>query len=206
MTKFVYAAPDISPDVYTPPRGVVMLPISEHPTIKALTMIEKMPPASQRLRGLGKDTQAMMIAKYFREHPPADAYTIAAALGLNWESVKRVLLENPNLFKRIGTIQVRKANRVVWGLVDDDAPVVVPAQETPPRRPGRPQSDDKQLIADYLRSHGPATNQAIADALGLDRQQVKRALERGLNLFRVVGRVDTDNRGGKLLLWGLVGV
>jgi hypothetical protein len=121
MTKIVYAAPDISPDVWTPPRGVTVLPLSEHPTIKMLNALEKMPkdafPKEYRPRPLAQRTG--QIADYLRTHPPTDANTIAGDLGLRWESVKSLLLANPQLFRRQGSVKVKKVNRSLWTLTAD---------------------------------------------------------------------------------------
>lgn len=199
MTHFVYADPGIDPAIYSPPPGVTVLPLSEHPAIVAESKIQPLPPGRKRLDKKAKDTQAIIIATYFHTHPPADAYTIAEALALNWESVKRALIENPNLFQRVGEVQVGKVKRALWSRVDE--PVVI-AKPTPRKR-GRPPLAETQRIYDYLVEHEPATSQGIADALDLDRMQVKRWLERNPKLFRVVGRVTTGRPGGKFLVWGL---
>lgn len=184
--------------------GDVVLPLSEHPAIIAERVIQPLPPGRKRLDKKDTGTQAMMIAQYFHANPPADAYTIAAALGLNWESVRRVLAENPNLFRHVGEIQVRKVKRAIWGRLDDALIVVAPSP-TVPRRMGRPASDDLQRVVAYLREHGPATSQEIAEATGLRRRQVKGALARGGKMFQanISGR-NSKRPGGKFFLWGLM--
>lgn len=117
MTKIVYASPSISPDVYSPPRGVTVLPLSEHPAIIWESLIERMPdvpPKEYKKRPLAERTKTLV--DYLLNHPPTDANTIATDLGLKWESVKSLLLANPQLFRRAGTVQIGKVNRVLWGL------------------------------------------------------------------------------------------
>lgn len=119
MTKIVYADPNISPDVWTPPRGVTVLPLSEHPAIIADSTIGRLPreqlPKEYKPRPLSERTKSLV--DYLRTHPGTDANTIATDLGLKWESVKSLLLANPQLFRRAGTLQVHKVNRVLWALV-----------------------------------------------------------------------------------------
>lgn len=199
MTHIVYVDPAIDPAIYTPPRGVVVRPISEHPEIVAESKMQTLPKGRKRSDRETRTTQAMRIATYFHTHPPADAYTIAEALGINWESVKRVLIDNPNLFRRVGEVQHGKVKRSIWGRLDEP---LMEANPDKPRR-GRPPLAETQRIYDYLFEHEPATSQDIADALDLDRMQVKRWLERNPKLFRVVSRIKTGRRGGKFLVWGL---
>lgn len=119
MTKIVYVSPDISPEVWTPPRRVTALPLSEHPAIIADSTIGRLPkeqlPKEYKPRPLSERTKSLV--DYLRTHPGTDANTIAADLGLKWENVKSLLLANPQLFRRMGTVKVRKVNRVLWGLV-----------------------------------------------------------------------------------------
>lgn len=111
MTKIVYVDPNISPEVWTAPRGVVALPISEHPAIVAEQTIERLP-KEYKPRPLSERTKSLV--DYLIARPPTDANTIAADLGLRWESVKSLLLANPQLFRRAGTVQVKKVNRALW--------------------------------------------------------------------------------------------
>lgn len=121
MTKIVYASPDISPDVWTPPRGVVVLPLSEHPAIIAESRIEKLPGEPKRTPRRKQSTQVLLLFKYLRQHPPADVYAIADALDLNWENVRKVLVGNPRLFRKTGRAKAgtHGHSRVLWGLVED---------------------------------------------------------------------------------------
>lgn len=119
MTRIVYAATDISPEVWTPPRGVTVLPLDQHPAIVAEMVIERLPKEYKK-RPLSERTRS--IIDYLLCHPPTDANTIAADLGLRWESVKSLLLANPQLFRRAGKVQVGKVNRALW-TVNADPPV-----------------------------------------------------------------------------------
>lgn len=115
MTKTVYAAPNISPSVWTPPRGVVVLPLSEHPAIVWESRRERLPPGERRSHG----TPALALMQYLRTHPPADVQTIGAALGMRWQAAKTTLIANPHLFQRVGTVATNKGKRrTLWALVD----------------------------------------------------------------------------------------
>lgn len=117
MTKFVYSA--APPQVYSPPQGVVVLPLSEHPAIIAESRIEKLPGEPRRTPKRTKATQLEMITEYLKENSPATAYTIGEALGINWERVKWVILASPDVFQSVGRVQVEKVYRTLWGLVED---------------------------------------------------------------------------------------
>lgn len=118
MTKIVYASPDISPDVWTPPRGVVVLPLSEHPAIVAESAIERMPGEPRRTPRRTKETQAERITGYLQKHPPATTYEIGETTGIHWQRVQWVLLNNPEIFQAVGRIKAHKVYRTLWGLVE----------------------------------------------------------------------------------------
>lgn len=117
MTKIVYVDPNISPEVWILPRCVIALPISEHPTIKAERVIERMPDGEKR-RPL--HDRVFAILEYLRAHSPADANTIAADTGFRWESVKVILLSHPELFQRAGKVKNGANARNLWALTDPD--------------------------------------------------------------------------------------
>lgn len=115
MTRIVYASPDISPDVWTPMPGDIVLPLSEHPSIVAQNRRERLPPGERRSHG----TPALVLMQYLRTHPPADVQAIGAALGMRWQAAKTTLIANPHLFQRVGTVATSKGKRrTVWGMVE----------------------------------------------------------------------------------------
>lgn len=192
MTKIVYSA--ASPDVYSPPPGVVVLPLEQHPAFVAESQVEKLPPGEKR----SHNTLATLLQNYFRTHPPADTHALAAALNATPKGIKTALLNNPQVFKRVGKILVgEKGYRVLW-TSRDGLPV------TTLTMPDRAHSAETHRIHAYLQSHGPATKKVIAEALGLGEQKIKSTLEQWPKLFRRVARVKGNERGARLVLWGVV--
>lgn len=116
MTKIVYASPDIPPEVWTPPRGVLVLPLSEHPAIVAESRVEKLPPEYKKR---SDPTRVLMLMKYLRTHPPATARTISDDLTLDWRGVKTTLLANKRLFRKVGEVKgTNGMPQTVWGLTE----------------------------------------------------------------------------------------
>ena len=61
------------------------------------------------------------------------------------------------------------------------------------------------MLFKYLREHPPADVYAIADALDLNWENVKRVLSNHPRLFRVVEKVRAGKYKHMRAIWGLVG-
>lgn len=128
MTKTVYVDPNISPDVWTPPRGVEARPLAEHPAIieeMTLASIKALPPQERRpyrwkISPRRSETFYQMV-DYLTEHGSSTVLEIRTALGKEDPSVRGILAANPEVFQKIG-LRPSPSNRwesqAVWALVE----------------------------------------------------------------------------------------
>lgn len=126
MTRIVYAA-----DNYTPPSGVIVLPLEAHPAIVEDAQNDwnstgrkpwrRKTPHS--ISGVG-----LQVVEFLRAHGRSDsvgatAHEIAIALNLSRGSVYYTLTNNPQLFEVRGE-RVSCSNRwksiAVWALVEQE--------------------------------------------------------------------------------------
>ena len=127
MTKIVYVDLNISPEVWTPPPGVLVRPLSEHPAIveeKHLAGIKALPPKEKRQYrwkiSPRRSETFYRIVDFLAGREGATVLEIRTALEKEDQAIRGILAANPEVFRKIGQ-QPSPSNRwnsqTVWGLV-----------------------------------------------------------------------------------------
>ena len=121
MTKIVYAAPDISPDVWTPPKGVIVLPLSEHPAIVENDELIDNERRKYKRKTIGLGPLALSIVDYLTTHGEGTAVEISKVLARRSGGITEAMKRCPELFEEIGEQASLHCNLrefvTVWGLV-----------------------------------------------------------------------------------------
>lgn len=196
MTRIVYVHPNISPDIWTPPPGIVVLSLYEHPAI-----IEDMEPVAPRPLPPGEHQTPQdndfirAVFAYIKEHGQADVVELMELTGADYQRMRNALYQNDTLFRQVGQHVKDGTRRVLWGLVEG-------AQVR--FRAGRPRNPETIQIYDWLKANAPATTATIAVSTGIDQRRVKRAVEDNRRLFCRIARAETDKPGARWVLWGVV--
>jgi hypothetical protein len=113
MTRIVYAAPD-----YTPPAGVVALPIEMHPAIIEDKTMGYRPDATRREKQRPRAQTAQQMAEHIRTHGPATVLELANAINLSHAATDSALRAFPRQFEIMGRREPAGQGRpgVTWGL------------------------------------------------------------------------------------------
>ena len=121
MTKIVYAAPDISPDVWTPPSNVTVLPICEHPAIIKDDELIDNERRKYKRKPVGLGPLALSIANYLATHKEGTAVEIGKTLARRSGGITEAMKRCPELFEEIGEQASLHCNLresiTVWSLV-----------------------------------------------------------------------------------------
>ena len=121
MTKIVYAAPDISPDVWTPPKGVIVLPLSEHPAIVKDNELVDNERRKYKRKPIELGPLALSVVDYLTTHDEGTAVEIGKNLNRRSGGITEAMKRCPELFEEIGEQASLHCNLrefvTVWGLV-----------------------------------------------------------------------------------------
>lgn len=123
MTKIVYAASDISPHIWTPPRCVEVIPLHEHPAIIEDEMLIDNERRKYKRKPIGLGPLALSIVDYLTKHGEATASEMGKALGRRSGAITEAMKRCPELFEEVGEQSSNYTNLrefvTVWGLVQD---------------------------------------------------------------------------------------